>query len=185
MPRKANVRNTSCLLCSPQLAANQRCKIEANARKCARKGNACMPFRTFKLTQACISGRRSAPQGRRTPSRYCCTTRFSLPTTFPYRLRCATSVYTCTLPHVSSLPRIGSTVWVCSEASMCVRDTRDQNCSRSVPWGADKQVDRPACNLVMLLCMFCGGMFEASLKHGWIPRMQSNNLQCQPSHGTK
>ena len=29
------------------------------------------------------------------------------------------------------------------------------------------------------------GMFEASLKHGWIPRMQSNNLQCQPSHGTK
>ena len=61
LPRKANVRNTSCLLCSPQLGANQRCKIEANARKCARKGNACMPFRTFKLTQACISGRRSAP----------------------------------------------------------------------------------------------------------------------------
>ena len=121
----------------------------------------------------------------RTPSLHCCTTRFSLPTTFPYRLRCATPVYTCTLPHVSSLPRIGSTVWNCSEASMCVRDTRDQNCSRSVPWGADKQVDRPACNLVMLLCMFCGGMFEASLKHGWIPRMQSNNLQCQPSHGTK
>ena len=122
--------------------------------------------------------------GRRFPSRVGCSSRFSLPTTFPYRLRCATSVYTCTLPHVSSLPRIGSTVWVCSEASMCVRDTRDQNCSRSVPWGADKQVDRPACNLVMLLCMFCGGMFEASLKHGWIPRMQSNNLQCQPFHGT-
>ena len=63
LPRKANVRNTSCCCARPSSVQINDANLKQMLANAPRKGNACMHLCTFKLTQACISGRRSAPQG--------------------------------------------------------------------------------------------------------------------------
>ena len=56
-------RNTSCCCARPSSVQINDANLKQMLANAPRKGNACMHLCTFKLTQACISGRRSAPQG--------------------------------------------------------------------------------------------------------------------------